>query len=179
VAVAIVGDQLEENDETFKLVISDAGNAVIADARGVAVIKDDDRPGAPRVAMVSTASDQGYWLAASDGDVFNFGDAGFYGSLSLSDGKLVKAALQRPIVGMERTRNDRGYWLVASDGGIFAFGNARFLGSTGNLRLSQPIVGMAATPDGSGYRMVARDGGIFTFGTAGFYGSTGGMRLTR
>ena len=63
---------------------------------------------------------------ASDGGIFAFGDAQFYGSTG-------SIALNKPIVGMAATGNGGGYWLVASDGGIFAFGDAPFLGSTGAL----------------------------------------------
>ena len=98
--------------------------------------------------------------------MFNFGGAGFFGSLG-------SLHLNAPIVGMATTPLGRGYWLVASDGGIFAFGDAAFYGSTGALTLNKPIVGMAATPDGNGYWLVASDGGIFAFGDAAFYGSTG------
>ena len=110
----------------------------------------------------------GYDEVASDGGIFNFGGAGFYGSLG-------SLTLNKPIVGMAATPDGGGYWLVASDGGIFTFGDAGFFGSTGGTPLNKPIVGMAATPDGSGYWLVASDGGIFTFGDAGFFGSTGGM----
>ncbi len=122
---------------------------------------------APRTTGVSA-----YWLVASDGGVFSFAGAPFYGSTG-------NIALNRPVVGMAATPNSGGYWLVASDGGIFSFGNAQFFGSTGNLRLNQPVVGMAALPDGSGYWLVASDGGIFTFGNAGFHGSMGGVRLNQ
>jgi hypothetical protein len=30
--------------------------------------------------MMSTFDGTGYWLVASDGGIFNYGDAGFYGS---------------------------------------------------------------------------------------------------
>ena len=126
----------------------------------------------PIVGMAATPSGLGYWLVASDGGIFTFGDAGFYGST----GGLV---LNQPIVGMAPTPSGHGYWLVASDGGIFSFGDARFFGSTGGLRLVQPIVGMATTPDGLGYWLVAADGGIFTFGDAPFFGSIGGHRLNQ
>ena len=78
----------------------------------------------------------GYDLVASDGGVFAFGDAGFFGSTGAM-------TLSKPIVGMAVTPDGGGYWLVASDGGVFAFGDAPFLGSTGNLALARPIVGMA------------------------------------
>jgi hypothetical protein len=78
-------------------------------------------------------------MVASDGGIFAFGDAAFFGSTG-------NLRLNRPIVSMEPTKDGNGYWLVATDGGIFAFGNAPFLGSTGNIRLNQPIVDMAARP---------------------------------
>ena len=114
----------------------------------------------------------GYWLVASDGGIFGFGDAHFYGSTG-------GITLNRPVVGMAATPDGQGYWLVASDGGIFGFGDAHFYGSTGAIHLNRPVVGMAATPDGQGYWLVASDGGIFAFGDAHFYGSMGGIHLNR
>ncbi len=111
-----------------------------------------------------------YWLVASDGGIFTFGNAGFYGSAG-------NLPLVRPVIGMTPTASKSGYWLVASDGGIFSYGDAGFHGSMGGKRLNAPIVGMAATPDGGGYWEVASDGGIFSFGDAPYYGSMGGKRL--
>jgi ribosomal protein L24E len=115
---------------------------------------------------------KGYWLAASDGGIFSYGNATFLGSTG-------GIALNRPIVGLAATSTGKGYWLVASDGGIFAFGDARFFGSTGSLPLNEPIVGMTPTPSGKGYWLVASDGGIFAFGDAPFYGSTGSLSLNK
>jgi uncharacterized repeat protein (TIGR01451 family) len=112
----------------------------------------------------------GYWEVASDGGIFSFGTANYYGSMG---GK----PLARPIVGMAATPDGGGYWEVASDGGIFAFGDAQYFGSMGGKPLARPIVGMASTPDGGGYWEVASDGGIFAFGDAHFYGSMGGQPL--
>ena len=120
----------------------------------------------PVLGMAATPTGHGYWLVASDGGIFNFGDATFYGSTG-------GIHLNQPIVGMAATPSGHGYWLVASDGGIFSYGDAGFYGSTGSLHLNQPIVGMAATPTGHGYWLVASDGGIFSFGDAAFHGSTG------
>ena len=120
----------------------------------------------------SASNTPGYWMVASDGGIFNFGNAGFYGSTG-------NLTLNKPIVGMAVPSVPYGYWMVASDGGIFAFGNAPFYGSAGNIHLNQPIVGMAATPDAGGYWMVASDGGIFAYGDAPFYGSTGNIHLNQ
>ncbi len=112
----------------------------------------------------------GYWEVASDGGVFTFGNASFYGSMG-------GRALTAPVVGVAATPDGRGYWEVASDGGVFAFGDASFYGSMGGQPLTRPVVGVSATPDGRGYREVASDGGIFSFGDAGFYGSMGGETI--
>jgi outer membrane protein assembly factor BamB len=118
----------------------------------------------------ATPPDSSYWMVASDGGIFSFGNAAFAGSTG-------GTPLNRPVVGMAPTASKSGYWLVASDGGIFAFGNAAFHGSEGGKPLNAPIVGMGATPDGAGYWLVASDGGIFSFGDAGFFGSMGGQPL--
>jgi SpoIID/LytB domain protein len=114
----------------------------------------------------------GYWMDDTNGGVYSFGGAPFFGSAG-------NLALNKPIVGMAATPDGQGYWLVASDGGIFTYGDAKFFGSTGNLVLNQPIVGMAPTADGQGYWLVAADGGIFTFGDAKFFGSTGNLVLNQ
>ena len=125
----------------------------------------------PVVGMSPTSDAGGYWLVASDGGVFSYGDARFHGSTG-------GVRLVQPIVGMATTPDGGGYWMVASDGGIFAFGDAPFHGSTGGVRLVKPIEAMVATPDGHGYWMVASDGGIFAFGDATFHGSMGGKPLS-
>jgi hypothetical protein len=129
-------------------------------------------PPAPPVPPVPPATSGGYHLVASNGSVYSYGNAPFYGSMG-------GQTLDKPIVGTASTPGDGGYWLVASDGGTFSFGNALFYGSMGGKPLNQPIVGMAATPDGQGYWEVASDGGIFAFGDAAFYGSMGGKPLNQ
>jgi hypothetical protein len=129
------------------------------------------------ITSITSALDQfnyraGYWLAASDGGVFSYGNVPFEGSAG-------SIKLNKPVVGMASTPDGGGYWLVASDGGIFAYGDAVFYGSTGAMTLNKPIVGMAATPDGFGYWLVASDGGIFAFGDAVFHGSTGSLTLNK
>jgi subtilase family serine protease len=121
-------------------------------------------------------STHGYWLVGSDGGIFTFGSAPFFGST----GSLV---LQRPVVGITPTADRGGYWLVAADGGTFSFGDAGFYGSIPGLglapagtadagrRLNAPVVGLVPSSDGGGYFMVAADGGVFAFGDAKFEGS--------
>ena len=156
--------------------------AMLASTRDLGAAGPDDEFGfgaidlAKAVAMVQSGNvpapkeTLGYWMVATDGGIFAFGNAGFLGSTG-------DLRLNSPIVAMARTVTGKGYWLVAADGGIFTFGDAGFFGSTGAIKLNQPIVGMAPTGTGKGYWLVARDGGIFAFGDAAFHGSTGGTRL--
>lgn len=82
--------------------------------------------------------DLGYWLVATDGGVFAFGDAAFYGSTG-------GTSLDRPIVGAPSTSDGRGHWQTASDGDVCSYGRSNFFGPLGGLRLNQPVVGMAGT----------------------------------
>src|SRR5579859_5124449 len=47
----------------------------------------------------------GYWLVASDGGIFTFANAHFFGSTG-------NIHLNQPIVGIAATRDGLGYWLV-------------------------------------------------------------------
>ena len=81
--------------------------------------------------MASSLDGGGYWLAASDGGIFNFGDAKFFQSMGGQH-------LEAPIVGMAAAPDGNGYWLAASDGGIFNFGSALYEGSQGGQHLNVP-----------------------------------------
>jgi len=63
----------------------------------------------PIVGSESNRKGSGYWLVASDGGVFTYGRAGFYGSTG-------RIRLHAPVLGMERTGSAKGYWLSAYDG---------------------------------------------------------------
>jgi N-acetylmuramoyl-L-alanine amidase len=82
--------------------------------------------GGGAVEICPTPSGAGYWVCGSDGGVFSFGDAQFYGSLGGYD-------LDAPIVGMAATPTGAGYWLLGSDGGVFTFGDAVFYGAPTGL----------------------------------------------
>ena len=53
ITVAVVGDLLDELDETFFINLSNASNATLADAQGVGTITDDDAPPALRIGDVT------------------------------------------------------------------------------------------------------------------------------
>jgi hypothetical protein len=112
----------------------------------------------------------GYWTVASDGGIFSFGGAPFYGSKA-------GTPLAKPIVGMAANPTTSGYWLVAADGNVWAFGNAPFLGSEAFSKpLPAPIVGMCSTvpSEGDGYYLVTSQGQVYSFGNAQYQGQLGG-----
>lgn len=78
----------------------------------------------------STSDGKGDWVTGTDGGVFAFGDAVFYGSLPAA-----RIQATAPVVGMARTPDDGGYWLIGADGGVFAFGDAGYHGSAGSSGL--------------------------------------------
>ena len=126
---ANIPGQYQSNDPNAVLPGPDAETLKTGDAQGRALCGV--------VTANAGAPPGGYFLVASDGGIFSYGDAVFRGSRG---GK----PLAKPIVGMATTGG--GYYLVASDGGIFNYGDAPFLGSTGSTKLAAPIVGMATVP---------------------------------
>jgi hypothetical protein len=176
----VSGTTTAESGTTYRAVFSNFAGAV-ATAPATLHISTPTQPTGPTpptattpkvTTTLATSDGKGYWLVSSDGGVFSFGDAGFYGSAG-------NLRLNKPIVAAMSTPDGKGYWLVSSDGGVFSFGDASFYGSTGNLRLNQPVVSAMSTPDGKGYWLVAADGGVFSFGDAGFYGSGSNLGLDR
>jgi hypothetical protein len=86
--------------------------------------------------MAASPTGAGYWMVASDGGIFSFGDTEFRGTV---------AQLGRTdVVGMARTVTGEGYWLAAADGTVWPFGDAAVLGDLRGTRLNRPIVGFAA-----------------------------------
>lgn len=115
----------------------------------------------------------GYWAVGSDGGVFSFGDAPYFGSMG-------GRPLNRPVVDIVATANGQGYWLIAADGGVFAFGNAASPANNPlpGLALNSPVVAGARAGAG-GLWLTAGDGGVFALGGAPFHGSMGGRPLNR
>jgi hypothetical protein len=72
--------------------------------------------------MARTPSGKGYWMLASDGGVFNFGDAHFYGAAAVFHPT-------SPAVALVPTRTGRGYWIQLANGTVGAFGDAHDYGS--------------------------------------------------
>jgi hypothetical protein len=130
---------------------------------------------APIVAIVATPHGHGYWLVGSDGGVFAYGTARFFGSLP---GLPASAQPGSPVVSLVPIATGAGYYEVTAKGDVYAFGAAPFYGSMGGVPLAKPVVGAALDPETGGYWLVASDGGVFAF-HAPFYGSMGGQYLAK
>jgi hypothetical protein len=121
---------------------------------------------APIVGMVPSVNRRGYFMVASDGGVFAFGDAKFEGSCPGIGGCVGTAVAVMP----DHTGN--GYWLVTNMGRVYAFGDAPAYGSPGSQ--SVQVVNAAATPDGMGYWLLYANGVVVNFGDAVNFGSPNG-----
>jgi hypothetical protein len=91
---------------------------------------------------------------ATDGGIFAFGDARFYGSMG-------GRHISMPVAGMSLSARGYGYMMVAKDGGIFAFGDAVFRGA-GSLRQFSKAVSVA--PNGRHYYILDARGGTLCRG---------------
>jgi PKD repeat protein len=121
---------------------------------------------APIVAMVPSADGGGYFMVASDGGIFAFGDARFAGSCPGIGGCVGPAVAVMP----DATGN--GYWLVTAPGNVYAFGDARYLGAP--PRRSVNVTSAVRTPDGGGYWILFADGKVVPFGDASGHGDPAG-----
>ena len=172
---ALVEVSLTTGPRILRAVVVDAAGNISPEASFSFAVGSPAAVGAPAAAPAPvgvTAARNGYWLLASDGGVFAFGDAPFFGSLG-------GVRLSSPVVAMVATPSGNGYWMVTADGQVFSFGDAAFFGSMAGRRMAAPIVGMTSTPSGRGYWLLGKDGGIFSFGDAAFHGSTGAIRLNK
>jgi hypothetical protein len=113
---------------------------------------------APIVGMVPSTNSGGYFMVASDGGVFAFGNAKFAGSCP-GIGSCAGAAVA---VVPDATGN--GYWVVTSTGNVYGFGDAGYFGAPGPQ--SSPITSAVTTPDGRGYWILEGNGHVFAYGDA-------------
>jgi len=122
---------------------------------------------APIVGMVPSSDGGGYFMVASDGGVFAFGDARFEGSCPGIGGCSGAAVAVVP------DASGNGYWVVTSTGAVYPFGDAVDHGAPGAQ--ASAITSAVATPDGGGYWVLDAAGQVFPFGdAAGLGGLPGG-----
>jgi hypothetical protein len=118
---------------------------------------------APIVGMVPSFTGHGYFMVASDGGVFAFGDAKFEGSCPGIGGCAGRAVAVMP------DHSGNGYWLVTSTGDVYAFGDASYYGAP--TPSSVPVVDAVATRDGNGYWLLFANGVVDNFGDATNFGA--------
>ena len=118
---------------------------------------------APVVGMVPSRDQGGYFMVASDGGVFAFGDAHFAGSCPGIGGCSGAA------VAVEPDASGNGYWVFTRTGNLYAFGDAPYLGAPGPQ--SSPVTSAVATPSGDGYWILDANGQVFAYGDASPLGS--------
>jgi SpoIID/LytB domain protein len=111
--------------------------------------------------MTMTPDGGGYYGVATNGGVYSFGDAKFYGSAR-------SYSPPAPIVGMATDPATGGYWEVSANGGVYSF-HAPFYGSARG-HTSTPIAGIVSYLKGGGYLLVASGGVIYPYGDAPSYG---------
>jgi hypothetical protein len=168
----VVGISPTADENGYWLVASDGGIFAFGDAPFVGSI-----PGlglapagtvglhhlnAPIVGMVPSADGGGYFMVASDGGVFAFGDAQFEGSCPAIGGCAGTAVAVVP------DASGAGYWVMTATGHVYAFGDARYYGAPGPEFV--PVTAAAATPDGGGYWILFSNGVVGAYGDAASLG---------
>ena len=123
------------------------------------------RLNAPVVAMVPSADGGGYFMVASDGGVFAFGDARFQGSCPGIGGCSGAGVAVMP------DASGNGYWLVTATGHVYTFGDAAYYGAPGPVGT---VTSAVRTPDGNGYWILMSDGSVTAYGDARPFGQLPG-----
>ena len=123
------------------------------------------RLNAPVVGMVPTTDGGGYFMVASDGGVFTFGDARFAGSCPGIGG------CAGPAVAVMPDASGNGYWVVTANGNVYSFGDATYYGGPGDR--GSIVTSAVRTPDGQGYWILFANGTVAGFGDAANFGGPG------
>lgn len=118
--------------------------------------------------IASSSDGGGYLMTTSDGGVFAFGDAKFFGSC-YTDGGCAGG-----INSIIPDSTGNGYWLVSSQGDVYSFGDATNYGESSPVDSWWSDYTGVGTPDGNGYWLLNFTGLVFTFGDATYYGGDAG-----
>lgn len=113
------------------------------------------------ISMASTPSGKGYWLLLSDGAVYAFGDARWYGDLRGGGWKGGPAAPGAPAESIASSPDGKGYLVLSGDGSVYSFGDAAYHGSRGGLVNTGVPVGIAVDAKTGGYWIVTSKGVVY------------------
>jgi len=114
---------------------------------------------APIIAAASTNDGGGYWLVSAKGNVYNYGDALYFGAP-------VHDHAGNTIVAFGTTPDAQGYWLLATNGAVYNYGDAAFCGSAVHAHSKKPFIGFASTATGLGYYLLTSTGIVYAYGDA-------------
>ena len=120
--------------------------------------------------MAATPDGGGYWLVASDGGVFAFGDAGFYGSTGGDAPRPARSWAWPP----PPTAAATGWWPPTAASSASA--TPRSTAPKAVRFYPHPIVGITADQATGGYWLASANGGAYSF-DALFHGSMSGVAL--
>jgi Pro-kumamolisin, activation domain len=173
----VVGITPTQDDGGYWLVASDGGIFSFGDSTfygsipklGIAPAGTPgttNRLNAPIVGMVPSADGGGYFMVASDGGVFAFGDAAYAGSCVSIGGCSGSAVAVMP------DATGDGYWLVTATGHVYTFGDATYDGAPNGV--PSPVTSAIRTPDGGGYWILLANGTVDAFGDAANLGGATG-----
>jgi hypothetical protein len=118
-------------------------------------------PSSKIVGIATTGDRGGYYLAASNGQLFSVGDAQSLGRLPRK--------LPSPVVGLAVDATNGGYWVALENGNVYGF-NAPF-GRITNVRGGSPVVAIDSIPNGAGYYLLRANGVVSSAGNAQLFGN--------
>ena len=153
---------------------SDYDGGDLVPAAGTSTTSTTAAPTAPTAPTADPASNtaanqsrSGYWAVASDGQVFDFGDAAKLGDTAAG------------AVDLEPTPSGNGYWTLNRGGRVQAFGDATGQGDVemGTLATGETPASLSATPTGEGYWVFTNRGRVLAFGDAPFLGDVSHLKL--
>jgi hypothetical protein len=123
------------------------------------------------VGIKSDPSGVGYWGVDANGNVFNRGSAGFYGTIYTATG-----IFPGDVCDLAPTPTGKGYWIfrTAGDGSVYAFGDAQFLGDPTLTNLIAGLTSNLAEGAGQGYWAFDNTGAVDAFGSAVYHGGSPG-----
>lgn len=111
---------------------------------------------------------QGYWQMTTYGNIYNEGDAGFYGPSpwnSLYNGYT--------FVSMAPSADSNGYALMDDIGQVYAYGDQDYEGGSPS-GYTGSFVSIVMTSNGLGYWLLDSTGQVYTYGNANYYGGSPG-----
>ena len=125
------------------------------------LLREHRRPGAERAHRRHGIhpDGKGYWLVAADGGIFNYGDAGFYGSAGNQN-------LPDWVVGMVASPDGGGYLMATANGVVLPYGDAKAYGGLSLDPTATQISAIIGNNQGTGYWLLDPQAWQYSFSTA-------------